>query len=203
MNDFEALIAANMEFERRLRLVTCDDWHRPTPCTEWDVHALVNHVVGGSRRHMMLLRGATPAEADATRTEDHLGEDAVTAFLAGARTLMAELQTAGALDRQVHHPTGDRNGRELLGMRILDVTVHTWDLACAIDADRELNRTLVQHTLLNVTGRQASAPEVPLHDGATSDISVTGGLTNQSGRSGARARPNGSMAGGAAVDYIA
>ena len=84
--------------------------------------------------------------------------NAVAAFVAGARTLLAEFRLPGALERQVHHPTGDRSGRELLGMRILDVTVHAWDLACGIDADRRLDRTLVQRTLLEQTGRRCPMP---------------------------------------------
>ena len=153
-NEFEALAAANAEFERRLRLVTPDDWHRPTPCTEWDVRDLVNHVIGGNRRHTMLLRGAGPEEVDATRTQDHLGTDAVVEFLATAAVLLTEFRMSGALSRIVCHPIGERTGRELLGMRILDVTVHAWDLSCGIDADRALDPTLVQHALLEATGRR-------------------------------------------------
>ena len=154
MNAFEALVAANDEFARWLRLVTADDWHRPTPCTEWDVRDLVNHVIGGARRHAMLLRGASAEEVDATRADDHLGEDAIASFEITACALLAEFETVGALTRTVHHPIGERSGRELLGMRIVDVTVHTWDLACGIDADRALDPTLVQHALLEATGRR-------------------------------------------------
>jgi uncharacterized protein (TIGR03086 family) len=154
VNPFEALVAANAAFARRLRLVTAADWERATPCTEWDVRALVNHVIGGNRRHTMLLRGGSADEVDATRTEDHLGKDPVAAFDATARTLLAEFRTAGALSRKVDHPVGERTVRELLGMRIVDVTVHAWDLSCGIDADRGLDPTLVQHALLEATGRR-------------------------------------------------
>ena len=160
MNNFEALAVANAEFERRLRLVTADGWDRPTPCTAWDVRALVNHVVGGSIRHTMLLRGASAAEVEATRDQDHLGDDAVTAFISGADMLLAEFRRPGALERVVQHPIGDKSGRELLGMRIYDVTVHTWDLACGIDADRALEPALVQRTLLEISGRTAMPSRV-------------------------------------------
>lgn len=54
----ELLLVANDEFARQLRLVGPDDWRRPTPCSEWDVCALVNHVVGGNVRYQLLLSGA-------------------------------------------------------------------------------------------------------------------------------------------------
>ena len=50
--------------------------------TEWDVQALVNHVVGANRRYTMLLHGATADEVDATRMEDHLGDDPASSFAA-------------------------------------------------------------------------------------------------------------------------
>ena len=28
--------------------ITDDQWTRPTPCAEWDVRALLNHVVAGN-----------------------------------------------------------------------------------------------------------------------------------------------------------
>jgi Mycothiol maleylpyruvate isomerase N-terminal domain len=71
------LVVANDEFARRLRLVGPDDWRRPTPCSEWDVRALVHHVVGGCVRHGMLLHGAQAHEVEATRAVDHLGADPV------------------------------------------------------------------------------------------------------------------------------
>src|SRR3954454_15233393 len=128
----ELLVVANDEFARRLRLVGPDDWRVPTPCSEWDVHALVNHVVGGCVRHRMLLHGAQPHEVEATRTVDHLGADPVAAFVAAADVVVGCFQEDGALERIVHHPAGDRTGRELLSMRVLDTSVHGWDLARAI-----------------------------------------------------------------------
>ena len=141
------LTRANAAFLQRLGLVGPDDWQRPTPCSEWDVRALVNHVVGGNRRYTMLLRGASVASVDRTRTVDHLGADPRAAFTTTAGELAAVFREDGALDRIAHHPIGDRTGADLLAMRVLDVTVHAWDLARALGADEALDPDAVEFAL--------------------------------------------------------
>jgi uncharacterized protein (TIGR03086 family) len=148
----ELLVVANDEFARRLRLVGPDDWRRPTPCSEWDVRALVNHVVGGSIRHRMLLHGARTHEVEATRAVDHLGADPVAAFAVAADVVVGCFREDGALERIVHHAAGDRTGRELLSMRVLDSAIHGWDLARAIGADDTLDEALVAYLLAYTTG---------------------------------------------------
>jgi uncharacterized protein (TIGR03086 family) len=143
----ELLALADAELQRRLQLVEPNDWTRQTPCTEWDVRALVNHVIGGNVRYEMLLHGAPAVEVDATRARDHLGDDPVAAFAATGAVMRAAFAEPGALDRLAHHPIGDRTGRELFAMRILDLTVHGWDLAQALGVDDELDAGLVAYAL--------------------------------------------------------
>lgn len=148
----ELLLVANGEFARRLRLVGPDDWRRPTPCSQWDVRALVNHVVGGNVRYQLLLSGAPTEQVEATRTVDYLGDDALTSFLGTAEVVVANFHQDGALNRVGHHATGDRTGRELLSMRILDAAIHGWDLARAIGADETLDKDVVAFLLTYTAG---------------------------------------------------
>jgi uncharacterized protein (TIGR03086 family) len=143
----ELLVVANDEFARRLRLVGPDDWRRPTPCSEWDVRALVNHVVGANVRYQLLLNGAPTEQVEATRDVDHLGDDALASFVATAGGVVACFQENGALEAIAHHAAGDRTGRELLSMRILDAAIHAWDLACAIGADETIDEEVVTFLL--------------------------------------------------------
>ncbi|HEX2551728.1 MAG TPA: TIGR03086 family metal-binding protein [Nocardioidaceae bacterium] len=153
----ELLVVAVDEFARRLRLVGPDDWRRPTPCSEWDVRALVNHVVGGNRRYQMLLHGAPSEEVEATRAVDHVGDDARASFAETADDVVACFQEDGALERIGHHVTGDRTGRELLSMRILDVAIHGWDLAHALGADETLDEDVVAFLLTYTAGLELDA----------------------------------------------
>ena len=156
LDAFEALTTAAAGFERRLRAVSSDQWELPTPCDEWDVRALVNHVVGANVRYTMLLRGATAAAVDATRSIDHVREDAVAAFLGTTVEMTAAFRQPGALRRAAHHPVGDRSGAELLAMRVLDVAVHTWDLARAVGADDVLDPDVVRFVQANVSDVEPS-----------------------------------------------
>ena len=46
-------------FTQRVAQVRPHQWSVPTPCVEWDVRALVNHLVGENLRTVPLLEGAT------------------------------------------------------------------------------------------------------------------------------------------------
>ena len=107
------------------------------------MRALANHVVGGCRRYTMLLHGSDSVETNALRSLDHLGDDPVNSFAAFADVMFEAFREPGALARTVHHPAGDRSGRTLLEMRIMDFTIHAWDLATAIGSDDSLDPELV------------------------------------------------------------
>jgi uncharacterized protein (TIGR03086 family) len=157
----DLLSRADDGFAQRLALVRPGQWAAPTPCTEWDVRALVNHVVGANHRYTMLLYGATTDEAEATRAVDHLGDDPVASLAAAAAELTAAFGEPGAMARTACHRAGERTGAQLLQMRVLDIAVHTWDLARAIGAGESLDPDVVAFALtLQYTfdaGRQRGA----------------------------------------------
>jgi uncharacterized protein (TIGR03086 family) len=175
VDGLRALEVADDEVHRRLRAIGLDDWARPTPCAEWDVRALVNHVIGGNRRYVMLLGGAPAADVDATRVLDHLGSDATASYAETAAALAEAFREDGAMSRVCQHPIGDRSGAELLGMRVVDLAVHAWDLARALGVDDRLDPDLATHALqyapLISAGRAAgsfAAPAGAAPDGSSS-----------------------------------
>ncbi|RSD21399.1 TIGR03086 family metal-binding protein [Amycolatopsis eburnea] len=136
------LLASN-GFEHHLRAVAAGGWDAPTPCPEWDVRALVNHMTRGNLSYVGLLGGAGRDEFLAARDADALGDDPVTAFTASVRACAEAFSEAGALDRVVDYPLGELTGRRALAVRTADSTVHTWDLARALGRDETLDPGLV------------------------------------------------------------
>ena len=110
-----------------------DQRRAPTPCTEWDVDALVTHMAGGTA----YLRGALGIDSDAAVADDSTYRDAV------LRCVEA-LREPGALERRCMSPAGfEWSVAEATAGTAMDQLVHTWDLAMAIGGDRRLDPELV------------------------------------------------------------
>jgi uncharacterized protein (TIGR03086 family) len=147
-----ALDSADGEFRRHLITVDERDWAAATPCTGWDVHDLVAHVVGGNRFAWMVLDGRTAAEAmGAVMAATQLGADPLASFDESTTAMRLGFHRAGALDAVVSHPLGELSGGRFLGMRVFDVTLHAWDLATALGRDVTLEERLVELVLDTLT----------------------------------------------------
>lgn len=127
------------EFTGRVARVQPDQWSAPTPCPEWDVRALVNHVVGEDRWAVPLFAGATIAEVGDQLEGDLLGADPVASATDAARRAEAAVAEPGTLHRTVHLSFGDTPAAEYAYQLLADHLVHAWDLAVAIDADPRLD----------------------------------------------------------------
>lgn len=120
-----------------------DQWGAPTPCSDWDVRALVNHVVGENRWAVPLFGGGTVQEVGDRFDGDLLGSDPVAAWDDSAAAASAAVDDPDAMDRTVHLSFGDFPGREYAMQLLVDLVVHGWDLARAIGADDRMDPELV------------------------------------------------------------
>ena len=121
-------------FSTAARLVQRDQWAVPTPCTEWDASALVEHVIGF---HDFLLLRPLRIRANRPRTDPAARWEATRA------ALFLALDTEGVLDRATELPGGGQSSpRTMLAALTTDVLVHTWDLARAIGQSPALDPEL-------------------------------------------------------------
>src|SRR5690349_6484789 len=78
-----------------------DQWNAPTPCADWTVRDLVNHLVHGHRAFAAIVRDEpVPGPAD------HLGEDPVGAYRDSAADLTEAFRKPGVLEKVVTVPIG-------------------------------------------------------------------------------------------------
>jgi len=139
-----ALDLAVNEFARRLEFVSADQWALPTPCDEWVVHYLVAHVVGGNRFARAVLDGFGAEDAiAAVMSSSQLGDDPIVVWATTVARQDEAFRRAGALDARIDHPIGQISGRDLLGFRVFDITLHAWALARALGVDDTLRDALV------------------------------------------------------------
>jgi uncharacterized protein (TIGR03086 family) len=119
------------------------DWTRETPCAEWDVRALVNHVVGEEMWIRPLLQGLAISEVGDRLDGDLLGEDpGASANAASVDAIAAVNDLAGGIEI-VHLSYGDESTETYLRQVSADLLIHTWDLATATGGDSRLPDDLV------------------------------------------------------------
>ena len=108
--------------------IPADMWDRPTPCRDWDVRTLLNHVVGGLRIFTAELRGV---DAGADHEADWLGADPQQAYALAAAADRAAWQRPGALDTTVRISLGALPGQLAAGIHLTEILAHGADLAVA------------------------------------------------------------------------
>ena len=121
-----------------------DQLAEPTPDPEWDVRALLNHVVAGNLWAAELAAGRTIAEVGDRLDGDVLGDDHAAAYNASAKVAADAFEVPGALEAPCAVSYGPVPGSVYAGHRFLDVLVHGWDLATATGQDTRLDPELVQ-----------------------------------------------------------
>ncbi|MEV6977925.1 TIGR03086 family metal-binding protein [Kitasatospora sp. NPDC093806] len=144
----EALAA----FTERVRLVTPGQWDAPTPCADWTVRDLVNHLTSEQLWVPELLMGSTVSEVGARFDGDVLGDDPVAAWTAAADAAREAFAVPGAAELTVHLSFGDVSGQYYLDQLTADAVVHTWDLAEGIGRLTRLPADLVDFALDEFTG---------------------------------------------------
>jgi uncharacterized protein (TIGR03086 family) len=143
--------AALRLFGERVRAVRADQWGAPTPCTDWDVRALVNHVTGEQLWIPPLVgEGRTVAEVGDALSGDVLGDDPVAAWERASAAAHAVFAAPGALERTVALSYGPALGSAYCSELTADCVVHTWDLCRGLGADDRLPEDLVEFSLKEV-----------------------------------------------------
>jgi uncharacterized protein (TIGR03086 family) len=103
--------------------ITPDQLDNPTPCTDYTVRGVLEHMLSGATAFAAAYRGEAPMDPDLS---DPLGD-----FGAVLTDLVAAITAPGALDQTVAAPFGEVPGETFARFVVLDGLVHGWDMATA------------------------------------------------------------------------
>lgn len=121
-----------------------DQWPAPTPCTDWTVRQLVDHLIGMNRVFTALLADE-PAPRRAAA--GHVESDPVGTYRETAATLLLAFASPGVIEREYRGPLGSATGADRLQIRQYDLLAHGWDLAQATGQPADLPDDLAELSL--------------------------------------------------------
>jgi uncharacterized protein (TIGR03086 family) len=139
----ELFAGALAHFGTLVHQVPEDAWTAPTPCTEWDVRALVHHLVNEISWTVPLLGGRSVADVGDGLSGDLLGNDPVASWDAAAAGALAAVVADGAMELVIHLSRRDVTGADYTFEVFNDLAIHGWDLARAIGADETIDPAFV------------------------------------------------------------
>jgi uncharacterized protein (TIGR03086 family) len=138
--EFNAITSAEATLaicQRVLRGVGEADYRRPTPCTEFDLTQLVDHLIG-SVIGIGTSAGAQFGEADPATLESQVATLAQAAL---------EAWNARGLEGQVKAGPAEMPAGLVLGILSIEFLVHAWDFAQATGQQVSVSDALSQHVL--------------------------------------------------------
>jgi uncharacterized protein (TIGR03086 family) len=130
-------------FASRVEAIRDDQWHEPTPCADWNVRALVQHLVYENVWTVPLMQGATLHDVGDRFERDLVGDDPRGAWDEAMREALAAVRDVD-LDRDVHLSRGLTPAHLYTFELFSDHLIHGWDLSRGIGADESLDPEMVQ-----------------------------------------------------------
>jgi uncharacterized protein (TIGR03086 family) len=144
-------LTAQRAFGDRVHAIGEDQWHAPTPDTEWDVAALVSHLIDENQWVPPLVHGLDLESAakvvEGTRTlpvDGGVGANLAEVWDEASIAAADAFREPDAMDRTVALSRGPTPVRDYIGEMIFDHLVHAWDLGTAIGYNEPLPSDVVE-----------------------------------------------------------
>lgn len=124
--------------------ITPEGAEAKTPCRDMNVRQLVAHLVDSCRTLIDGIGGGAPEHrGDA----DVVGDDLVAAHERTRRSIREVLTDPDVLERRWSMFSSEVEPDEGLGIFLMEVTQHGWDLATALDVDRRYDPAIAEELL--------------------------------------------------------
>ncbi|MBM3939836.1 MAG: TIGR03086 family protein [SAR202 cluster bacterium] len=121
-----------------------DQWRHDTPCTDWDLRTVLNHLVNENRWAAELFGGNTIANVGHWFDGDLLGDDPLKAYDDSVAAAAGQVGKPGAMIMLCDLSRGPTPGHAYAGELFLDALIHGWDIAKGSRQDATLDPALVR-----------------------------------------------------------
>jgi uncharacterized protein (TIGR03086 family) len=139
MDPIKRLEQATAFAQEKVKSVNKDDLGKSTPCAEFDVRALLNHMIGG----LQMLREAAEGSAAAMPKGEQFGDDPGADYATRRAALLEAARGEGVLDRTWKMPFGELPGQMMASIAFMEHVTHGWDIAKATGQDTTIPDGLV------------------------------------------------------------
>ena len=126
-----------------LDAVRPQQWAGPTPCSEWNVKQIANHIIGENLWAAELFAGKTIEQVGTRLDGDLAGSDPAAAYRRSVDVATAAVSAPGAMQATCHLSFGDYSGADYAAQLFMDTLIHGWDIAKATGQDTRLDAELV------------------------------------------------------------
>jgi len=126
-----------------LDAVPADLRRAPTPCSEWDVKQVANHIIGENLWAGELYQGKTIDEVGNKLDGDLAGDDPAAAYRQSVIAASGPVTAPGSMQATCHLSFGDYSGSDYAAQLFMDTLIHGWDIAKATNQDTRLDPELV------------------------------------------------------------
>ena len=137
-----------------------DQLDNETPCSDFALRDVLDHMITLGGAFSYLFRGQTPPEAAPVEVD---GRVPATEFRQVMDALLASVGSEGALERTIVAPVGEMTGDAFARLVAFDGLVHGWDIARSAGLDYALPDQVVA----SVDGFARAAITEDLRDGDT------------------------------------
>ena len=125
-----------------------------TPCDDWNVRKLLDHMLDAQQMFAAGAAGGTVAPPAAGYTPpDLVGDDPAAQYEEARKATLHAYSQAGALDGMVKGSQGDVPAMMIVGIAFCDQLTHGWDLAKATGQDETIPDDLASAAFALMDGR--------------------------------------------------
>lgn len=164
MDLIDAYESSFKEWDRLVHEVGERQWDDPTPCSDWNVRDLVNHLVGEHLWAPHLLKGETLAAVGDRFDGDVVGDAPVAVWEQAGSASRSAFHRKGALQGDVHVTGGRTPATEYAWQMTTDLTVHGWDLARGIGVRSRMPDELADAVYGHIAPQAGSWHEAGIFD---------------------------------------